>query len=228
MTDNVGHLVLTDNYQQTEAISLEAAAANELLNGHAQLMHGLQANGMLDHAIEFLPDDKVLAGSAQMQRGLTTAKISVLLAYTKISLNEVILALALPDSTELQQLLIDYFPAALVRQCDDQLDGHPLKREIVTTQLVNRMGTTFVMQIGDETGADASQIAAAWFAVSELLGIEAVLCEVEALDMRIPADQQIEWMTGLREMVAAATRQIIAAQPAGTAIALAGCCFRHA
>lgn len=98
----------------------------------------------------------------------------MLLAYTKITLKEAILATALPDAPELQQLLAEYFPAALVQQCSAEIPSHPLKREIVTrtacvNRLVNRMGTCFTMQIGDETGADAAQIATAWYAASELL-----------------------------------------------------------
>jgi glutamate dehydrogenase len=81
------------------------------------------------------------------------------------------------------------------------------------------MGTTFVLQTIDETGADTSRVAAAWYAASELLGAESAWGELEALDLKVPVPQQQALMAGLREMVAAATRQIIAAQPAGVAIA---------
>ena len=223
MTEEVGRLVLADNYLQTEAISLEAAAGYELLNPHAQLMRGLESRGALSRSLEFLPDDKALAERAQMHRGLTTPEIAVLLAYTKITLKEAILASPLPDAMELQPLFVDYFPVPLVRQCQNQLALHPLKREIVTTQLVNRlvnrMGTPFVMQIGDETGAGPAQVAAAWFAASELLGAEAAWREIESLDLKMPAAQQIALMSRLREMVGAATRQILASQPAGATIA---------
>jgi len=222
MTDEVGHLVLADNYQQTEAISLEAASGFELLNAHAQLMRSLEAKGALSRSIEFLPDDKAIAERLQMRRGLMAPEISVLLAYAKITLKETILASALPDAPELQELLIDYFPAPLVQQCSAQLATHPLKREIITTQLVNRlvnrMGTTFTMQLCDETGADAAQVAAAWYAASELLGAEAAWREIEALDLKVPAAQQMQLMNALREMVGTATRQILAAQKAGATI----------
>ncbi|WP_301100639.1 NAD-glutamate dehydrogenase [Propionivibrio sp.] len=223
MTDDVGHLVLTDNYQQTGAISLEAAAGSELLNAHAQLIRSLEATGTLNRSIEFLPDDKALAERAQMRLGLTPPEISVLLAYAKITLKETILASSLPDAPELQQLLVDYFPTALVRQCGEQLVAHPLRREIITTQLVNRlvnrMGTSFVMQTVDETGADTTRVAAAWYAASELLAAEASWRELEALDLKAPVPQQLALMAALREMVAAATCQILAAQTAGETIA---------
>ncbi len=216
ITEEVGHLVLADNYQQTEAISLEAAAGNKLLNAHAQLMRSLETKGTLNRSIEFLPDDKALVERAQMRKGLTLPEISVLLAYAKITLKEAILASSLPDAGELQQLLADYFPAPLVRQCGGQLETHPLKREIITTQLVNRlvnrMGTTFTMQLGDETGAHPAQVATAWYAVSELLGAETAWHEIEELDLKQPAAQQLVLMAELREMVSAATRQVLSSQ----------------
>lgn len=44
MTDDVARLVLADNYQQTGAIALEAAAAYDLRpNTHAQLIRKLEA-----------------------------------------------------------------------------------------------------------------------------------------------------------------------------------------
>jgi glutamate dehydrogenase len=222
MTDEVGRLVLADNYQQTEAISLEASIGFDLLNVHAQLMRSLEAKGALNRAIEFLPDDKGIAERAQLRRGLTAPEISVLLAYAKITLKEAILASSLPDAPELRQLLVDYFPLPLVRQCSEQLDLHPLKREIVTTQLVNRlvnrMGTTFAMQLGDEIGVDAASVAAAWYAASELLGAEAAWREIESFDLKIPAAQQMSLMKALREMTGAAARQILSAQKTGATI----------
>jgi glutamate dehydrogenase len=222
MTDEVGRLVLADNYQQTEAISLEASIGFDLLNVHAQLMRSLEAKGALSRAIEFLPDDKGIAERAQLRRGLTAPEISVLLAYAKITLKETILASSLPDAPELRQLLVDYFPQPLVRQCSEQLDLHPLKREIVTTQLVNRlvnrMGTTFTMQLADEIGVDAAAVAAAWYAASELLGAEAAWREIESFDLKMPAAQQMSLMKALREMTGAAARQILSAQKTGATI----------
>ncbi len=223
MTDDVAQRVLTDNYQQTLAISLEAQAGVEALNAHAQLMRSLEAGGALSRAIEFLPDDKALAEREQLRLGLTPPEIAVLLAYAKITLKETLLATSLPDAPELRPLLVDYFPEALACECGNDLSTHPLRREIVTTQLVNRlinrMGTTFVMQTIDETGADAARVVAAWYAASELLGAQAMWHELEALDLKCPVAQQMALMLALRAMVGAATRQILIAHGGALCIA---------
>ena len=223
MTDDVARRVLVDNYQQTQAVSLETAYGRDLLNAHGQLIRFLEAKGGLNRVIEFLPDEKHLIERVQMSLGLTAPEIAVLLAYTKIALKQAILESRLPDSPEFQKLLVGYFPEAVAKTCAEQIPSHPLRREIITTQivsrLVNRMGTTFTQQVGDETGADLEQIVAAWYAASELLGAEGLWKEIEALDLKIPSPRQMALMMALRDMVSAATRQILASQMAGADIA---------
>ncbi len=56
MTDEVASLVLRHNELQTLAISLAEAEAPALLDRHTRLMRGLEREGRLDRAVEFLPD----------------------------------------------------------------------------------------------------------------------------------------------------------------------------
>ncbi|MDR1936071.1 MAG: NAD-glutamate dehydrogenase [Candidatus Accumulibacter sp.] len=222
VTDDVGRRVLVDNYQQTQAVSLEATHGKELLNAHGQLIRALEAHGSLDRAVEYLPDEKHLIERAQMGRGLTAPEIAVLLAYAKIALKQAILETRLPDAPEFQKLLVNYFPEAVAEKCAAQVPSHPLRREIITTKivsrLVNRMGTTFTWQLGDETGADLQRLVPAWYAASELLDAEALWREIEALDLKIPSARQMALMMALRELVSDATRQILASRMAGAEI----------
>jgi glutamate dehydrogenase len=222
VTDDIGLRVLVDNYQQTQAVSLETTYAKDLLNTHGQLIRFLEAHGGLDRAVEYLPDEKQLIDRAQMGRGLTAPEIAVLLAYSKIALKQAILETKLPDAPVFQKLLVNYFPGAVAETCAEQIPSHPLHREIITTKivsrLVNRMGTTFTQQISDETGADLMQIIPAWYAASELLDAEALWKEIEAFDLKIPSSRQMALMVALRELVSAVTRQILASQMAGAKI----------
>ncbi|WP_291994809.1 NAD-glutamate dehydrogenase [Candidatus Accumulibacter sp. ACC003] len=223
MTDEVGRLVLADNYQQTQAIALEAAAGAQLIEGHARFIRALEAKGALRRSIESLPDDKRLAERAQQQRGLTAPELSVLLAYAKITLKEAILASDLPDNEDVYELLVNYFPAAVLGQCSELLPVHPLKRDIITTQLVNRlvnrMGTIFVMQVSDESGASPAQVAGAWYAASSVLDAETLWHDVESLDLMLDASAQMELMAGLRVLTAEATRLLLPQHVAGASIA---------
>ena len=222
VTDDVGLRVLVDNYQQTQAVSLEAAYGKDLLGSHAQLLRFLEARGSLDRAVEFLPDEKHLTERARMGRGLAAPEIAVLLAYAKIFLKQAILETRLPDTPIFQKLLVNYFPDAIAEKCAEQIPAHPLRREIITTKivsrLVNRMGATFTQQLGDETGAGLEPIVSAWYAASELLDAESLWKEIEALDLKIPSARQMALMMALRELVGAATRQVLASQNADAGI----------
>ncbi|GHU31153.1 NAD-glutamate dehydrogenase [Betaproteobacteria bacterium] len=222
VTDDIGLRVLVNNYQQTQAVSLETTYARDLLNTHGQLIRFLEAHGGLDRAVEYLPDEKQLIDRAQTGRGLTAPEIAVLLAYSKIALKQAILETQLPDTPVFQKLLVNYFPDAIAQTCAGQVPSHPLRREIITTNivslLVNRMGTSFTQQLGDETGADLTQLISAWYAASELLDAEVLWKEIEAFDLKIPSARQMTLMVNLRELVSAVTRQILVSQKARAGI----------
>ena len=61
MTDDVAALVLRNNYLQTLAISLAERRGLEDLGFEQRLMQTLEARGLLDRAVEYLPDDAELA-----------------------------------------------------------------------------------------------------------------------------------------------------------------------
>ena len=84
MTDEVGDLVLRDNYLQTQAISLIEADGFGGLDGYARLTRFLERQGRLNRAVEFLPDEEGLAERAAQRHGLTRPEIAVLFSYCKI------------------------------------------------------------------------------------------------------------------------------------------------
>jgi len=223
MTEDVGRLVLADNYLQTQAIALEVAAGKERLDAHGRLLRHLETHAGLQRDIEALPDEQALAERTQQKRALTAPEIAVLLAYVKISLKQTILASALPDADDVHDLLVGYFPSALRESCADSLPAHPLRREIIANQLVNRlvnrMGTTFVLQMEEETAASAVDIAAAFHAANAVLDGEALWQTLEALDLQLPSSRQYALMHDLRALVAAATGRLLAEYRAGTTIA---------
>ena len=70
----------------------------------------------------------------------------------------------------------DYFPQQIREQLRrPSWHGHPLRREIVTTVVVNAMvnrgGITFAFRAQEETGADAEQVARAFVVCREVFGL---------------------------------------------------------
>ena len=68
MTDEVGELVLRDNYEQNIALANAAAQAPSLLHVHEDWIQRLERDGLLDRELEFLPSRKELAARRETGR----------------------------------------------------------------------------------------------------------------------------------------------------------------
>jgi glutamate dehydrogenase len=212
-TDEVAELVLRDNYDQNLAIagSLEQAAA--MLHIHARLMRHLEQQGELDRALEFLPSERQLKERQLAGLGLTAPEFAVLLAYQKIQLSEELIASNLPDESFLQGILHDYFPLVLQERFPDQIDGHPLRRQIITTAMVNTLvnlaGITFLYRMREETAASAADITRAHVVAHEVYGMRAHWDAVESLDNRVAAKVQTHMRLEGRRLVERAVRWLL-------------------
>jgi glutamate dehydrogenase len=194
MTDEVGELVLRDNYLQTQAITVTQGLGAHLLDRFARFMRTLEKQGKLNRAIEFLPDDETITERLKQGAGLTRPELSVLLSYAKITLYEELLASDLPDDPYMNGALIGYFPGILGKDYAEPIARHRLRREIiatvVTNDMVNRVGITFVHEVREKTGMPAADIARAYTAVCEVFDLRALFLQIEALDNRVPAEVQ--------------------------------------
>ena len=93
MTDEVAALVLRDNYEQTQVLSLGNRLAPQLLRTMHVSSASSRARAGSTAPLEFLPADDEIAERAAAGRGLTSPERSVLLAYAKIWLKDEVAAL---------------------------------------------------------------------------------------------------------------------------------------
>ncbi|MFF6780359.1 NAD-glutamate dehydrogenase domain-containing protein [Streptomyces sp. NPDC012510] len=217
MTDEVGRLVLRNNYAQNTAIANALAQSKDMLHAQQRFMRHLVREGHLDRALEFLPTDRQIRERLNTGHGLTGPETAVLLAYTKITVAEELLHTSLPEDPYLRKLLHTYFPTALREQFREHIDSHPLSREIVTTLLVNDTvntgGTSFLHRLREETGASLEEIVRAQTASRAIFGSAAVWDGVEALDNKVAADVQTRIRLHSRRLVERGTRWLLNNRP---------------
>ncbi|MGW6457890.1 NAD-glutamate dehydrogenase [Streptomyces sp. NPDC055078] len=217
MTDEVGALVLRNNYAQNVALSNAVAQSSSLLHAHQRYMRRLGRDGALDRGLEFLPNDRQIRELLNSGRGLSQPELAVLLAYTKITVADELIGTSLPDDPYLRRLLHAYFPKPLREKFPDAVDQHALRREIVTTVLVNDTvntgGSTFLHRLREETGASIEEVVRAQTAAREIFGLNAVWDAVEALDNKVAADVQTRIRLHSRRLVERGTRWLLGNRP---------------
>jgi glutamate dehydrogenase len=216
MTDDVARLVLRDNYEQNVLLGNARVQSRTMLKVHQRFIQALEARGALDRDLEYLPDDTALAGRAEAGLGLTSPEFSVLVAYAKITLTDDIGTTSLPDDPWLDRVLQGYFPPQLARYAD-QLAAHPLRRQIITTCLVNDMvnrgGITFAFRAQEETSAASEQVARAYIVCREIFDFNGYSEAIEALDGVVTTQEQSALYLGFRRLLDRAVRWFLQARP---------------
>ncbi|MEU2430564.1 NAD-glutamate dehydrogenase [Streptomyces sp. NPDC007861] len=217
MTDEVGRLVLRNNYAQNVALANAVAQSPSLLHAHQRFMRRLGREGALDRALEFLPNDRQIRELLNNKQGLSQPELAVLLAYTKITTAEELIRTTLPDDPYLCGLLHAYFPKPLREKFPEAVDGHALRREIVTTVLVNDTvntgGSTFLHRLREETGASIEEIVRAQTAARAIFGLGDVWDAVEGLDTQVAAAVQTRMRLHSRRLVERGTRWLLGNRP---------------
>jgi glutamate dehydrogenase len=215
MTDEVGRLVLRDNIEQNVALGVARAQAPKMLPVHRRFMAHLERQGDLNRVLEFLPDDEELDRRAASGYGLTSPELSVLLAYAKITNTAQLLQSDLAEASWFERVLRAYFPSQLVERYGNQLHDHPLRREIITTfvvnDMINRGGITFSFRAQEATGASPDQIARAYTVAREVFGLSRFWAAVESAGVPVAAatalhlegrrllDRAVRWLLQSRQ-----------------------------
>jgi glutamate dehydrogenase len=213
MTDDVAALVLEHNYRQNMALAAARAQAPSLLHVHARYLRKLVRDKRLDPEQDVLPGEREIAERRSSGGGLTNPEFALLLAHTKISAGEEVLASSLPDDPYLHRVLDAYFPAPLQARFAGLMESHPLRREIITTSAVNEMidtsGTTFLFRLIEETGASVPNLTRAWLVARDVFDMPAFWHQVSELEGEVSLAAQITLLLEGRKLTERAARWLL-------------------
>jgi glutamate dehydrogenase len=194
MTDEVAALVLRDNVFQTQSLSVAGRVAPQLLEQQVRFIHALERAGRLNRAVEFLPSDDEIAERKAARLGLTAPERAVLLAYSKMQIYDELLASDIPEEPTIGTALERYFPVPLRKRFARHLQAHALRREIVATHvtnsMVNRVGSTFVHRMREETGAGTADVVRAYLVTREAFGLVPFWQQAETLELKVADEVQ--------------------------------------
>jgi glutamate dehydrogenase len=213
MTDEVAELVLQTNRDQNTLLRNDSQKVAEWLPSFVRHIHWLVEHADLDRDLEFLPNDKELARRLEQGQSLTTPELAVLVAYAKTNLSDQLLNSPLPDDPWYEQALQACFPSALRERFAEQLQHHPLRREIIATvvanDVVNTGGVTFVFRAMEETGADAATVVQAYSAMKEIFGYGAYFESIHALPATVEGEFKGRIYLDARRLLDRAVRWLV-------------------
>ncbi|MEO3749034.1 NAD-glutamate dehydrogenase [Streptomyces sp. B6B3] len=217
MTDEVAALVLRNNYAQNVALANAQTTAPGLILAHQRLIRRLTEEERLDRDLEFLPSDDEIVERRGLGKGLTQPELAVLLAYAKLTVTAELVDTELPDDPYVERLLRAYFPTDLRDRFIGQMESHALRREIITTLLVNDTvnvgGCSFVHRMGEETGAVVEEIVRAHTASRAIFGLAEIWDTAERLDNDVAAPVLTRIRLHARRLVERGARWLLNNRP---------------
>ncbi|HJQ94155.1 MAG TPA: NAD-glutamate dehydrogenase domain-containing protein, partial [Acidimicrobiia bacterium] len=218
--DEVVERILYDNFQQAQMISQEEGAADRRIWAHEQLMAQLEREQILDRGLEGLPLTEVLAERGHRGgRGLTRPELAVLLVDAKRSIYESLVRNDLADDEYLINDLFAYFPDEVSNRYEELLPLHPLRKEIISTivsnDVVNSVGITFVSRTAARSGNSIPEIVKAYRIARDVSGALPRWEAVEKLVGTLPNYLWLELMTGADRVVSSLTRRYLTRLPRG-------------
>jgi glutamate dehydrogenase len=210
MTDKIGDLVLRDNYLQTQALSVAEVQAPDIFAAHVRCMQVMEHEGLLNRAVEFLPDDAEIDERKRLGKGLSRPEIAVVFAYAKLWLYQKILDSKLPDDPALQRDINSYFPEALQTGYAKDIAQHHLRSEIaatvVTNDIVNHAGAGVLLLVAER--GDVESVVRAYILARDAFALPELWAGIEALDNKIPASMQTRMLISIRSALALAMERL--------------------
>ena len=194
MTDEVAQLVLADNESQNDLMGTSRANAASLFPVHADQIRHLAEHG-LNRELEALPSEKEIQRRTDAGIGLTSPELATLMAHVKLGLKEELLATELPDQDVFASRLPLYFPKPLRERFTPEIRSHQLRREIVTTMLINDMvdtaGITYAFRIAEDVGVRPIDAVRTYVATDAIFGIGHIWRRIRSADLPVALSDRL-------------------------------------
>lgn len=220
MTDEVARLVLTDNEDQNDLMGTSRANAASLLPVHADQIRHLVAERGLNRELEALPSEKEIARRAEAGIGLTSPELATLMAHVKLALKEEVLTTELPDQDVFASRLPDYFPRPLRERFTSEIRSHQLRREIVTTMLINDLvdnaGISYAFRLAEDVGVTPIDAVRTYVAIDAIFGVNHLWRRIRAANLPVALSDRLTLDT--RRLIDRAGRWLLNYRPQPLAV----------
>jgi glutamate dehydrogenase len=169
----------------------------------------------VNRELEALPSEKEIARRLEAGIGLTSPELCTLMAHVKLGLKEDMLNTELPDQDVFASRLPRYFPRPLRERFGPEIRTHQLRREIVTTMLINDVvdtaGISYAYRIAEDVGGRSIDAVRTYVATDAIFGIGHLWRRIRAENLPVELSDQMTLDT--RRLVDRAGRWLLNYRP---------------
>jgi len=152
MAQEVVEHVLASNYDQAQSISIAENSPIFNLKLFSNNIAYLEGIGLLDRVVNNLPSHQEIKQREKNNQKFTRPEIATLLSYSKKYVyNNLLVSNLLEDAYFKDNILPNYFPAAMRSDFAEEIQNHQLHNEIIATiianKIVNQLSGAFIVDM---------------------------------------------------------------------------------
>ncbi|MCH7755397.1 NAD-glutamate dehydrogenase, partial [candidate division KSB1 bacterium] len=198
-------LVLRQNYLNNLGLSLDMRRQPAQFVFIRALIKFLNRQGLFDRAKDCIPFEADLDKLEHESRALPRPVLCALIGFTKLVGSQMFLESGGFDDPWYDRIILRYFPAELSNKYSRHIKKHPLKREIIATEIINEIvnhaGLVFCQRMIMATGRSLTEIADTYMRLSEFLKLDEMRSLIETAGEWLHPNLHYEYLIFLEEKV---------------------------
>ncbi len=193
LTEEVTQRVLTHNYMQSFAVSLDEHRSKQEPDLFYELNMFLYNKGLLHKEDYPFPDRKELSLRVSKGIGYVRPELSVMLALNKMFIYDELLKSNVFSEDTIEQYATMYFPPTIRKKYSKYIPEHRLRNEIAFTfavnLIINNNGAISILKINMLTGQDYPTIMKSMIFAYDILNILELREELFLYENKIPQQE---------------------------------------
>jgi len=207
LSEHVVNSVLWTNYLQSLSISLDCIRSAKDMDAFKKTLTVLEKNLSVFRRSYFnIPKDRDFHEVIDFKERLVRPVIATMTLYAKILMQDLLCGCTMyEEDSFFNRYLFKYFPKSLVSVYEEEIMQHPLKKEItsmiIANKIINNAGATFIKDLED-LGVDKFLLKIkSYLATNQLFDANDIRYEIYRSDYKLSVDKQYKMLLKIEDEI---------------------------